>query len=114
MFEEIGLFDEKYEIAADYKFVLQMLLAGKKGYYFPKTVLCSLNGGVSSNRKKCIQEVSRVIFDTYGCQYGLTLNDCKAIYQNKISPKLYSKILLNEKNKNIVNSLKICYQQSIV
>ncbi|MCK4918720.1 MAG: glycosyltransferase [Candidatus Pacebacteria bacterium] len=112
VFDEVGIFDENYQIAADYKFVLQMLLAGKKGYYFPETVLCSLDGGVSSNREKCVQEVSRVIYETYGQQNRLMLNDCKAIYLKKISQKLHSKILTNIKNKKIIDSLEICYNQS--
>lgn len=112
VFDEIGLFDESYEIAADYKFVLQTLLAGKKGYYFPETVLCSLGGGASSNREKCVQEVSRALYETYGQDNGLTLDDCMAIYQRKISSSLHSKILANIKDIRILDSLEICYQQS--
>lgn len=113
IFGEIGLFNEKYQIAADYKFALQILLTGKKGYYIPETVLYSLDGGVSSNREKCIQEVSQVIFDTYGYQNNLTIGDCSAIYQRMITPDLYSKILSNIKDQKILDSLKICYLQSV-
>lgn len=112
VFDEVGMFDEQYQIAADYKFVLQMVLAERKGHYFPETVLCSLDGGASSNREKCIQEVSRVIYETYGHQNGLMPNDCRAIYQRKISPELHSKILANIRDKMIIDSLEICYQQS--
>lgn len=112
VFDETGSFDESYKIAADYKFVLQMLLADKKGYHFSETVLCSLDGGVSSDREKCTQEVSRVIFEIYGQNNSLSLNDCKAIYLREITPSLYSKILKNVKNLKILDSLRICYQQS--
>jgi hypothetical protein len=112
VFDEVGRFDESYQIAADYKFVLQMLLAGRKGYHFPETVLYSLDGGASSNREKCIQEVSHVIHETYGRQNGLTPNDCRAIYQRRISTELHSKILSNIREQRIVDSLEICYQQS--
>ncbi len=112
IFDEVGMFDESYKIAADYKFVLQMLLAKRKGHHITETVLCSLDGGISSDREKCIQEVSHVIYETYGQQNGLTLNDCATIYQRVISPKLYYKILTNIKDKKIVDSLKICYGQS--
>jgi len=36
VFDEVGLFDETYKIAADYKFVLQMLMAEKKGIIFQR------------------------------------------------------------------------------
>lgn len=112
VFDEIGLFDENYKIAADYKFALQMLLAGKKGHYFPETVLCSLDGGISSNKEKCIQEASRVLYETYGQGNNLAPADCKAIYLRKISSSLHSKILANIKNQRILDSLEICYKQS--
>lgn len=112
VFDEVGMFDETYQIAADYKFVLQMLIAGRKGYHFSETVLCSLDGGASSNREKCIQEVSQAIFETYGHRNGLTHDDCGAIYRRMISPELNSKILSNVREQRIIDSLEICYQQS--
>ncbi len=113
VFDEIGVFDESYEIAADYKFVLQMLMAGKRGHYFNETALCSLGGGISSNKGKCVQEVGKVIYEVYGYQNGLTLDDCGAIYRRKISSKLHSKILANIKNIKIIDSLEICYQEGV-
>ena len=113
LFDELGLFDESYKIAADYKFVLQMLLSGKRGYYFPETVLCSLDGGASSNRERCIQEVSRALYETYGQDNGLTIKDCMAIYQRKISPAIWSKISSNVKDERILDSLELCYKQNI-
>lgn len=111
VFEDVGLFDADYEIAADYKFVLQMLLAGKKGHHIPQTVLCSLDGGTSSNREKCIEEVSRVLYECYGKDSDLSLADCRTIYLRGITPYLYSKILLNVEDQRIVDSLTFCYQQ---
>jgi glycosyltransferase len=111
IYDQMGLFDEKYKIASDYKFVLQMLIARKRGHYFSKTVLCSLDGGMSSNRKKCIQEISKILFEVYGKKNNLTLDDCRAIYLRKIDSKLHSKILTNVKDKKILNSLEKCYQQ---
>jgi len=113
VFEDTGLFDEKYKIASDYKFVLKMLLAEKKGYHFNKVVLCSQGGGISSNREKCIEEVSQVLYECYGHKYNLNLKECKDIYLRNISPQLYSKILLNIKDKKIKDSLTYCYMQNI-
>lgn len=110
VFDDIGLFDEDYQICSDYKWILQMLLAGKRGYYLPKTVVCSLDGGASSNREKCIEEVTQVLYECYGQQYGLTLDDCHNIYLRKISDELLSKITSQIPNKKIVESLKYCYE----
>jgi glycosyltransferase len=112
VFDEIGLFDENYSIAADYKFVLKMLLSGKEGHYFAKTVLVSLDGGASSNRKTCIQEVSKAIYETYGKNNNLTIDDCKNIYTRRISSALHKKILFNVHNKQIVDSLNVCYTEN--
>lgn len=110
IFDDVGLFDENYQICADYKWVLQMLLAGKKGYYLPKVVVYSLDGGASSNREKCIEEVTQVLYECYGQKYGLTLDDCQNIYLRKISDELLSKIVSQISNKKIVKSLKYCYE----
>ncbi len=110
IYDELGPFDEKFEIASDYKFMLKMLLADKKGYYFPKIFIHSLEGGVSANRQKCIKEVTQVLFECYGKKYSLTIKDCRNIYQKKISPDLFSKILSNVKDKRILESLKYCYE----
>ena len=112
VFDEVGLFDESYRIAADYKFVMKMILSGKKWHYFDETVLCSLDGWASSNREKCIQEVSRVIYENYGKTNDLSIDDCKTIYLRKISSSLYDKILANINDQKILDSLKICYQQT--
>lgn len=110
VFDNVGLFDENYQICADYKWMLQMLLAGKKGYYLPKVVVYSLDGRASSNREKCIKEVTQVLYECYGQQYGLTLDDCQNIYLRKVSDKLLSKIVSQISNKKIVKSLKYCYE----
>jgi len=113
VFDELGLFDEKYKIASDYKFVLQMLLSNKKGYHIPEIYVCSLDGGISSNREKCIEEVSHVLFECYGDKYHLTTKDCNKIYIRKIPLLLLLKIVLFVKNKKIRNSLVYNYAQSL-
>ena len=111
VFDEVGLFDESYKVCSDYKWVLQILLAGKIGYYLPKAVVCSLDGGASSNRSKCIEEVTKILFECYGEQYGLTMEDCQNIYLRKISDVLFSKIIANVKNEKVVESLRYCREQ---
>ncbi|MDD5396536.1 MAG: glycosyltransferase family 2 protein [Candidatus Moranbacteria bacterium] len=113
VFDELGLFDEKYKIASDYKFVLQMLLANKRGHYLPEIHVCSLDGGISSNRQKCIEEVSQVLFECYGKKYHLTAMDCNRIYIRKIPLLLLLKIILLVKNNKIRNSLVYNYLQSL-
>jgi glycosyltransferase len=110
IYDEFGPFDERFEIASDYKFMLKMLLAGKKGYYFPEVFIYSLDGGITKDRQKCITEVTQVLFECYGEKYGLTLDDCKNIYQKTISPDLFSKIISNVKDGRILESLRYCYE----
>ena len=114
VFEDLGLFDENYEIASDYKYVLKMLLKGKKGHHISRVSLCSLDGGVSSNREKCIEEVSQILHESYGKDYDLTLKDCKKIYLRKPSLSLFYKILFKIKDKKIRDSLIYGYKQKII
>ena len=111
IYDEIGPFDEKYHIASDYKFMIKMLLAGKRGYYFDKVFICSLDGGISGDRRGCIGEVSRVLYECYGKRYDLTLGECKKIYTQNISKALFTKILTNVKDERIKGSLVYCYEQ---
>lgn len=105
LFDEIGFFDEKYKIAADYKWVIKMILADKKGFHIKENVLYSMAGGVSSDRQKCIEEVSRVIFESYGEGLGFSLEDCRKIYLRKFSLKLFLKDLFLIRNPKIRKSL---------
>ncbi len=105
IFDTVGDFDETYKIAADYKFVLKMLLAGVTGYYLPKVVLSSLGGGASADRDKCIQEVARVLYECYGQASGLTFVDCRNIYLQRLSKSLIYQIG-KISNQHIKNSLQ--------
>lgn len=113
VFDQIGLFDEKYKIASDYKFVLKMLFADLKGIYIPKVYVCSLDGGVSSDRFKCIEEVSSVLRESYGKDYRLSLENCKMIYLRKISLPLLLKIVFRVKDTRIKKSLFYCFKQNL-
>ena len=110
IYDEFGPLNEKFKIASDYEFMLKMILAGKRGYYFPEVFIHSLDGGVTKDRQKCIDEVTQVLFECYGEKYGLTIDDCEHIYRRTIPPELFSKILLNIKNRKIVDSLTYCYE----
>ena len=110
IYDVLGPFDEKLKIASDYKFMLNMILAGKKGYYFPESLIYSLDGGITSDRQTCIKEVAGVLFERYGKKYNLTIDDCKNIYQKTISPTLFSKIMSNVRNEEILKSLKYEYE----
>ncbi len=109
IFEDIGFFDEKYKIASDYKFILKMLLSNKKGVHIPEVVLCSLGGGISSNRDLCIEEVSNVLYESYGKEFRLTITDCKDIYLQELSLWSLLKILFLIKNDKIRKSLIFGY-----
>jgi glycosyltransferase involved in cell wall biosynthesis len=109
IFDEVGLFDETYEICADYAWVLKVLAAGKKGFHLQKTVLCSLGGGASSDRRKCVEEVARILHEAYGREAGLSLGDCRDIYLWKISGALLAKIEANVKDVGIIKSLRRCH-----
>ncbi|HRY62990.1 MAG TPA: glycosyltransferase family 2 protein [Patescibacteria group bacterium] len=107
IFDLIGNFDETYKIAADYKFVLKMLLAGVRGQYIPQTVLISLGGGASANREQCVKEVGRVLYECYGKENGLTFTDCRNIYTRRLSKSLIFKIstITDQKIKNSLQYL---------
>ncbi len=109
VFDDIGPFDEQYEIASDYKFVLKMIMAGKKGLHIPQVLVCSREGGISSNRQKVIKEVTQVLYEAYGKKYGLSVEDCTDIYLRRISTTLFSKIKSNITDNRIVSSLSYCY-----
>lgn len=111
VYDELGPFDERYEIASDYKWMLKMILAGKRGYYMSRILIYSLDGGITLDRQKCIREVTQVLHECYGKRYGLDINECRDIYVREISPSLFSKITSNVTDKKIRNSLMHCYDQ---
>jgi glycosyltransferase involved in cell wall biosynthesis len=113
VYDEVGPFDDKYDIAADYKFMMNMLLAGKRGYYIPKVYICSLDGGITSDRDKVVREVTQVLYEGYGQRYGLTECDCQDIYLRRMSPNLFSKINANVPDERIKKSLRYCYELSL-
>lgn len=113
IYDEFGPFDERFKIASDYKFMLKMILAGKKGYYFPEALIYSLDGGITADRETCVDEVSQVLFEAYGEQYGLTLGDCRHIYKRTISPELMTKIRASILDPKILVSLEYCYQNEL-
>lgn len=112
VYDVVGPFDEKYDIAADYKFMLEMLFAGKRGIYIPETFICSLDKGITSDRAKVVREVTQVLYECYGQKYGLTLDDCQHIYLQHISPELFVKICTHISDERIKESLKYCYELS--
>ena len=94
--------------------MLKMILAGKKGCYFPESLIYSLDGGITMDRQTCINEVTQVLFESYGEKYGLTIDDCNHIYQRTISPDLFLKIISNVKDEKILESLKYGYEHEKV
>jgi glycosyltransferase involved in cell wall biosynthesis len=106
IYDELGPFDESYKIAADYKFMMQMVLSGKRGHYFNESFIYSLDGGITTDRKTCIEEVSRAIYEVYGQACGFSLEECREIYLKQFSPELLSKIYSNISNETIRASLE--------
>jgi glycosyltransferase involved in cell wall biosynthesis len=111
LYDKFGPLDEKYKIASDYKFMMKIILEGKKGYYFPEVLIYTLDGGITRDRELCIKEVSQVLYECYGKKYKLTVKDCNDIYLRRITPILFSKLLSNIKNKKIIDSLTYCYKK---
>lgn len=110
VYDEFGPFDERFKIASDYKFMLKMILAGKRGHYFPESLIYSLDGGITIDRQTCIDEVTQVLYECYGERYGLTVDDCRNIYTRTISPELFSKICTEVKNTKILESIRYGYE----
>lgn len=110
IYDRFGPLDERFKIAADYKFMLKMIMAGVKGHYFPEVFINSLDGGITQDRQKCINEVSCVLYECYGKKFGLDLKDCEAIYRKVITPDLYKKLLEKIKDEQIIKSLTYCYE----
>lgn len=110
IYDTFGPFDERFKIASDYKFMLKMILAGKKGYYFPESFIYSLDGGITRDRQVCIDEVTQVLYECYGKKYDLTIDDCRNIYKRTISSDLFLKICSHIKNPQILESIKYGYE----
>ncbi len=110
VYDEFAPLNEKFKIASDYEFMLKMIMVDKKGYYFPEVFICSLDGGITKDRQKCIDEVTQVLFECYGEKYGLTLADCENIYRKNISSDLLAKVVSQVNDSRIVESIKYCYE----
>lgn len=113
VYNSIGLYSEQYTIASDYDFILKMLLAGKVGVHIPKVYIRSLDGGISSNREKCVEEIPNVIYERYGRILSLSREDCKDIYLRKPSFGLLLKILCIQ-DRRIRNSLLYGFKQGLL
>lgn len=97
LYDELGYFDEKYTIAADYKFILQALMNGKKfieGSQKPFVVL-RLGGFSNNNKEKLINENISIIKE----QLNLDHNSAEIAYKYGFLKK--KKIDNIVKNKNI-------------
>lgn len=79
IFTHCGLFDLRYPIAADYKFMLRMYLSGARGVYKSMRFVCYRDGGFSADRDKINDEYLRIIHEVYGVRYGLSLPECRTI-----------------------------------
>jgi len=105
VFYEIGCFDANYSVAADFKFVLKLMLGRYTGQYLPGKFVTYRAGGASFSTNNLSDERSKIIYETYGREEGLTLEDCKAILAKEIGPE-YFKIITKIQKSDVKKSLK--------
>ena len=112
VYDRVGQFDENYTIAADYKFVLQMLQKGIQGHYLPYVFIHSYDGGITSDRATVVREVTRVLYEHYGHKYGLDNEECRQIYLQHFTEPLMAKIGRNIPDEMTRASLLYGWEQS--
>lgn len=72
---ELHGFDISYRSAADYDFVLRLLISGHKGYYFPKSFASFRMTGLSTvNAEQSCRETGLVFKRLYNSAFGSTLS----------------------------------------
>ncbi len=98
VYDEIGNYDTKYKIVADYDLILRMLYSGYKGVKINKPIANFRLGGESANKKKLFQE-KRDLSIVYGVnkrkanlKYNVLLFRANLI---KLIPKKIQKTLKN-------------------
>lgn len=109
VYDEIGLFDTKYRIAADYKWMTKAFLSKKKMVYIYDILAFFSDGGISSDDYKTVLESSQVIEDLLKEFHRDDLNEIKdywksricKIKMNNITDKDYKDIGNYIRNKNI-------------
>lgn len=65
LYDEIGLFDEKYSIASDYKWMLEVMVNNRRLHYFDKETVYFRRGGVSTTLR------FKTAYETYCAIKGL-------------------------------------------
>lgn len=94
VFEDIGLFDEKYKSASDYEFIIRLALNEHKGIEVARKFATFRTGGFSEdNWGKSVNEISDFFCKHYGEFYPLTKEAAKQIYLTKKMPKKLEKKL---------------------
>lgn len=89
LFDQCGLFDLRYRIAADYKFILLMYLSGARGIYRPIRFVCYRDGGFSADLDKIYDEYQHIIHEVYGARYGLSLPECRTILESNFGAGMF-------------------------
>ncbi len=92
--KELGCFDTSFRIAADYDFLIRMLLEGYKGCEINLSIVNYNIDGVSSNQALNREEIAKVFYKNFSpLVSSLSIDDCFELFDKKLIPiKLYRKI----------------------
>lgn len=91
IFNEIGLFDEKYRLLEDYPFYIKALSNGKDIHFFDRKVIFFGGEGVSSQKK-----VNNILLNDYRMLFASILEGSNLSFFSK-RYFLYSKLIITNK-----------------
>jgi len=101
LYDELGYFDENYEISADYDFLFRTMLASKKYSVTTQTITTFRNIGISyTNKSKNREETLKVLSKYYGNNFSM--NDILKIKKRKFSLYKIKRIDFNPILKSLV------------
>lgn len=94
LFDELGMFDREYALAADYDFIMKLILEKKKGVKVPLNFVVFRLGGISTLREsESYEEMIKCIYNNLSKYTLLSDADCEKIFYNRALPyKLWHKV----------------------
>lgn len=122
--KEIGMFDTSYKIAADYKSIYQLLLAGKSFVSINEAIANFSIGGISTRfLQKAKEESARVIYENLSLlDPSFSTKQAKRLAETHLlSLRLYREIkkclhpkLQNRFSKNVLHSFLFGMRKSLI
>lgn len=110
IFKELGMFDLSYKSAADYDFVLKLVLAKKRQMFVPYELVTYRVGGFSNADKELsLKELLETRYKNYSRFVEMSKEECdNTFYSRNIPPKLLFKLVANS-NLGIKANFKLLF-----